>query len=176
MGEKSESAGVKTRAMARASARDREGRSGECRDIYDGWERVSQRQNRYSRVCSLSTDRDTACTSLVISGSMPSSVIGACLLTRALGFFCWVGRRARRARRRSVWFAASRPKLERTRPSQAGIHGLHLPASRKLQRPVVCRTRFSRASTEGTKSTKASCLRTNSLAVADAPGGPLSCS
>ena len=32
--EKSESAGVKTRAMARASARDREGRSGECRDMY----------------------------------------------------------------------------------------------------------------------------------------------
>ena len=32
--EKSKSAGVKTRAMARASARDREGRSGECRDIY----------------------------------------------------------------------------------------------------------------------------------------------
>ena len=64
--------------------------------------------------------------------SRASSRHGACLHTRALGFFYWVGRRARRARRHSVWFAASRPKLERTRPSQASIPGLHHRPQRRL--------------------------------------------
>jgi hypothetical protein len=86
---------------------------------------------------------------------------GAYLYTRAVGFFYWIERRARRAHAAEVLVRVPDTKLEGTRPSQAGIPGLHCVPRRRVGpsgRPQEWRCRHGQRQLSG------SCLQFTPLA------------